>query len=96
MYLCKTGNTLSIFKQIYTLKPINKYTTRSKDVLFKPLCKKNFATCRRQHLWNRFIVPNNGLLEAVKIHISKIRLQKLSLRLLIDIFQTISMLIEIY
>ena len=36
MYLCKNGNTPSIFKHIYTLKPINKYTTRSKNILFKP------------------------------------------------------------
>ena len=69
MYLCKNGNTPSIFKHIYTLKPINKYTTRSKNILFKPLCKKN--------LWNRFIAPNNDLLEAVTIHIFKIRLKKI-------------------
>ena len=29
MYLCKNGNTPSIFNHIYTLKPINKYTARS-------------------------------------------------------------------
>ena len=69
MYLCKNGNTPSIFKHIYTLKPVNKYTTRSKNILFKPLCKKN--------LWNRFIAPNNDLLEAVTIHIFKIRLKKI-------------------
>ena len=94
MYLCKNGNTPSIFKQIYTLKPINKYTTRSKNVLLKPLSKKNFAkfklSYRRSHLWNKFIIPNNDLLEAVKIHISKIRLKKLSLHLLIAFFETIS------
>ena len=38
MYLCKDGNTPSIFKHIYTLKPMNKYTTRSKNILFKQLC----------------------------------------------------------
>ena len=69
MYLCKNKNTTSIFKHIYKLKPINKYTTRSKNILFKPLCKKN--------LWNRFIAPNNDLLEAVTIHIFKIRLKKI-------------------
>ena len=40
MCLCKNGSTPSIFKYIYALKPINKYTTRSKNVLYKPLCKK--------------------------------------------------------
>ena len=30
MYLCKNGNTPSTFKLIYTLKLINKYTTKSK------------------------------------------------------------------
>ena len=29
MYLCKNGNTPSIFKYIYTLKTISKYTARS-------------------------------------------------------------------
>ena len=40
MYLCKNGNTPSIFNHIYTLKPINKYSTRSKNALFKPLRRK--------------------------------------------------------
>ena len=81
MYLCKNGNSPSIFKHIYTLKPINKYTTRSKNILFKPLCKKNFAkftlSYRGQHLWNKFVAPNNDLLEAVTIHIFKIQLKKI-------------------
>ena len=74
-YLCKNENTASIFKHIYTLKPINKYTTRSKNVLFKPLCKRNFAkfklSYRGPRLWNNFIAPNNDLLEAVTIHIRR-------------------------
>ena len=88
-YLCKNGNTPSIFKHIYTLTPINKYTTKSKNkyttksknILFKPLCKKNFVkfklSYRGPHLWNKFIAPNNDLLEAVTIHIFKIRLKKI-------------------
>ena len=73
MYLCKNGNTPSIFKHIYMLKPINKYTTRSKNILLKPLCKKNFAksklSYRGPHLLNKFIARNNDLLEAVTIRI---------------------------
>ena len=80
MYLCKNGNTPSIFKHIYTLKSINKYTARSKNILFKPLCKKNFAKFKLSyhgpHLWHKFIAPNNDLLEAVTIYIFKIRLKK--------------------
>ena len=76
MYLCKNENTPSIFKHIYNLKPINKYTARSKNILFKPLCKKNFAkfklSYREPHLRNKFITPNNNLLEVVTIHIFKI------------------------
>ena len=57
-YLCKNGNTPSIFNYICTLKPINKYTTRSKSELFKPLCKNNFTkfklSYRGSHLWNSF------------------------------------------
>ena len=79
MYLCKNGNTPSVFKHIYTLKPINKYITRSKNILFKPLCKKNFAkvklSCGGPHLWNKFIAPNNDPLEAATIHI---RLKKIT------------------
>ena len=73
MYFCKNGNTPSIFKRIYKLKPINKCTTRSKNILLKPLCKKNFAkfklSYRGPNLRNKFIAPNNDLLEAVTIHI---------------------------
>ena len=80
MYLCKNGSTPSIFKHIYTLKPINKYKTRSKNILFKPLGKKNLAKFKLSyhgpHLWNKFIAPNNDLLEAVTIHIFKIRFKK--------------------
>ena len=81
MYLCKNGKTPSILKHIYTLKPINQYTASSKNILFKPLCKKTFAKFRLNysgpHLWNKCIAPNNDLLEAVTIHIFKIRLKKI-------------------
>ena len=81
MYICKSGNTPSILKLIYTLKPFNKYTARSKKVLFKPLCKKNFVKFKLSysgpHLRNKFIAPNNDLLEAVTINIFKIRLKKI-------------------
>ena len=80
-YICKNGNTSSIFKHIYKVKPINKYTIRSKNIFFKPLCKKNFAkfkwNYRGPHLWNKFIASNNDLLETVTIHIFKIRLKKI-------------------
>ena len=73
MYLCKNGNTPSVFKHVHTLKP------RSKNILFRPLCKKNFEkfklSCRGTHLRNKFLAPNNDLLEAVTIHILKIRLE---------------------
>ena len=79
--------TPSIFKHIYTLKPINKYTTRSKNILFKPLCKKNFEkfklSCRGPHLLD--------LLESV----FKIRLKKSIFASSIFFFETISILIEI-
>ena len=63
------------------LKPVCKYTTRSKNILLKPLCKKNFAkfklSYRRPHLWNKFIGRNNDLLEAVTIDIFKMQLKKI-------------------
>ena len=81
MYLCKNGDTPSIFKHIYTLKPINKYTTRSKNILFKPLCKKNFAKFKLSycgpHLWDKCIAPNNDLLEVVTILMFKLRFKKI-------------------
>ena len=81
MYRCKHGNTPSILKHIYKLKPVNKYTARPKNILFKPLCKKKFAkfklSNRGPHLWNKFVTPNNDLLDAVTIHILKIRLKKI-------------------
>ena len=81
MYLRKNANTPSTLEHIYTLTPINKYTIRSKNIFFKPLFKKNFAkfklSYREPHLWTKFIAPNNDLLEAVTIHIFKIRLKKI-------------------
>ena len=81
MYLCKNGNTSSIFKHTYTLKPINKYTRGSKNKLFKPLCKKKFSKFklryRGPYLWDKFIAPNNDLLEAVTINRFRIRFKKI-------------------
>ena len=48
-YLCKNGNTPLVFKHIYTLKPNNKRTIKSKNVLFKALCKKNFEKRKLIH-----------------------------------------------
>ena len=80
MYLCKNGNTPSIFKYIYTLKPINKYTTGSKIYCSNHYGRKTAKfkfSYRGPHLWNKFIAPNNDLLEAVTIHRFKIRLKKI-------------------
>ena len=84
MYLCKNANTPSTFNHIYTLKSFNEYTTGFKNALFKPLCMKNFAkfNYRGPHLWDKFIAPNNDLLEAVTINIFKIRFKKIILPLL--------------
>ena len=72
MHFCKNGNTPLTFKHIYTLKPINKLRT-SKNILFKPKYKKNFAKFKLSYhgpqLWNKFIAPNMDPLEAVTIHI---------------------------
>ena len=80
MYLCRNGNTPSTFKHIYN-KPINEYTTRTENILLKPLCKKNFAQFKLSycgpHLWNKSVARNNDLLEAVTIHIFKIQLKKI-------------------
>ena len=42
-YLCKNWNAPSFFKHIYTVKPVENHTTRSRNVLVTPLCKKKFA-----------------------------------------------------
>ena len=58
------------------IKPINKYATRSKRVLLKPLRKKNIAksklSYREPHSWNKFVAPNNDLFEAASINVFKI------------------------
>ena len=76
MYLCKNGNTPSMFKHIHTLKP------RSKIILFRPLSNKKFEKFKLSypgtHLRNKFIATNNDLLVAVTIHILKIRLEKIT------------------
>ena len=81
MHICKSGNTSSIIKLIYTLKPFNKYTTRSKKVLLKPICIKKLAKFKLNyygpHLRNKVIAPNNDLLQDVTINIFKMRLKKI-------------------
>ena len=76
------------------LKPFNKYTARSENVLFKTLCKENFAKVKlnycRPHLHNKFIAQNNDLLEAVAIDIFKLG------NIIFSSTETISILIEVW
>ena len=67
------------FNTFITLKPINIYAARSKNVLFKPLCKKNFSKFKllRTTLHGINLLPNNDLLEAVTINMFKIRLKEI-------------------
>ena len=57
MCLCKNGNTLSIFKHIYTLKTINKYTARC--FVQTIMWEKRKLSYRSPHLRNKFIALNN-------------------------------------
>ena len=44
-------------KHIYTLTPINKYRKRSKNVMFKPLCKKNLSRVIADHTYGINLLP---------------------------------------
>ena len=65
MHKCKIGLIPSIFQNIFTLQPVNKYVTRSRPSLIKPLCKTKFEqfniTFRGPHLWNNLIVNSPKL-----------------------------------
>ena len=54
MYLYKSGNTPPIYKQIYTLKSINKYTTRSKDILMQV---QNLTSAIAGHTYGINLLP---------------------------------------
>ena len=82
VYEMSIFQTLTFIRtHLYAKTNLKKYTTRSKNILLKPLCKKNFAklksSYRRPHLWNKFIAPRNDLLEAVTILIFNIRLKRI-------------------
>ena len=64
MYRCKLNLSPKIFNSLYTFKPPNKYTLRSK-LLIEPVIKskvEEFSLAfRGPHLWNKIIVVNPTL-----------------------------------
>ena len=63
MYKCKNNLSPLISRDLYTVKPENKYTLRGEGNLFEPLCKKSSSqfciTFRGPHIWNKVILKNN-------------------------------------
>ena len=43
LYKCKNKKSPSIMQDLYTLKPVNKYVLRSKELIQKPACKTKFG-----------------------------------------------------
>ena len=60
MFKCKVNLAPQIFQYLFTLKPENKYTTRSAGTLIEPLCRTKLSqfsiSFRGPHLWNKLVV----------------------------------------
>jgi len=62
MYKCRYNLSPYVFRDIYKLKPINKYTLRRNQSLLEPKCRTNFdqfsITYRGPYLWNKIVLGN--------------------------------------
>ena len=64
IYKCKNKSAPSIFHNLYTLKPPNKYTMRNNNLLIEPLKRTKFGqfsiSFRGPYLWNKILAnkPN--------------------------------------
>ena len=64
-----------IFNEIYTLKPINKYTLRNEGSLFEPTIHTDLSkfciNYRAPHLWNKIILGKINLPETPSLSFFK-------------------------
>ena len=78
MFKCKLDVSPKIFRNLFTLKPPNKYVLRSK-FLIEPLAKtknEGFSICfRGPHLWNKIVSVNQSLLEIENFYSFKSKLK---------------------
>ena len=67
MFKCKNKTCPKAFKNVFTLKPKNKYRLKRSCTLLEPFCKIKFSqlciTCRGPHLWNTIVLSQNTDLE---------------------------------
>ena len=67
MFKCKSKACPKAFKNLYNLKPKNKYQLKRSCTLFEPFCKSKFGQLcinyRGPHLWNTIIHSQNTDLE---------------------------------
>ena len=65
MFKCKMKTCPQTFYGLYSLKPPNKYNTRSEGILVEPLCRTKFEQFRilyrAPHLWNKLIWPKTNI-----------------------------------
>ena len=84
MFKCKLKICPRIFYSLYTLKPQNKYTTRSYGHLFEPLCKTKFEqfriTYRAPHLWNKLLASKREITDLDNLPLYKEKVKGPSFR----------------
>ena len=81
VYMWKNDLSLSVFKDIFTPKPINKCNLRNTDFLNEPFCQTNFnqfcIAYRAPHLWNKIALPNFDFELPITFRLFKSKLKSL-------------------
>ena len=70
MFKCKNKACPKAFKNLFTLKPKDKYHLKRSCTLLEPFCKSKFSQVyinyRGPHLWNTIVFSQNTDLEQSK------------------------------
>ena len=71
MFNCKNQTVSLLFQNLFVIKPRNKYTIRTTNMLLESLCRRKFSVLkiylRGSHQWNKLIAPNVELSKIKKL-----------------------------
>lgn len=77
IYKWNNDINLPIFKDLFSQKPVNKYTLRNNDFLYEPICRTKFSqfciAFRAPFLWNKIVIPNFDLSDTFPIFKNKLK-----------------------
>jgi hypothetical protein len=90
IYMWKNDLCPLVFKDLFILKPINKYNLRNNNFVNEPFCKTRFnqfcISYRAPYLWNRIVLPHFDLSTTFPVFKNKLKNFILSIENIFEYF----------